>query len=146
MLKQNCLLAVTVFGFGLSLFAGDAATEAKKLEGQWTLFAAEKGGKKAPPEFLKTTAKIADGKMTMDSNNPEKKDAPRMFSLTLDPTKEPKAIDLDLGEGKGRIEGIYKLSGDELTLCFSAVGGAERPNKFASPDGTQIILFTWKKK
>src|SRR5882724_1699408 len=145
MLIRYSVSVVVCFLSAIVLLAGDAATEMKKFQGQWALIAAEKGGKKAPPEILKFVATFADDKMTFDTTDPEKKDGPdkREFSIVLDPSKTPKSIDLIKfsGDGKGdKYAGIYKLVGDELTICTGEKGD-DRPTEFSSPEGSRINLI-----
>ena len=44
-----------------------------------------------------------------------------------------------------RVRGIYRLNGDELTICF-ATGPASRPTKFAAPSGSAARLCFLKRK
>jgi uncharacterized protein (TIGR03067 family) len=148
MSMRNTPIAFGFFLCAFALFAGDAATELKKLEGAtWAFVAAQKGGEKAPDEVLKFTATFAGDKMTIESNDPAKKERKIEFAIKLDPTKDPKEIDfLKLPDKNERTLGIYKLSGDEFTFCMPDDKDAPRPKEFASPQGTRIMLITLKKK
>jgi uncharacterized protein (TIGR03067 family) len=144
----RCTISVVVgFVGAVVLSAGDSATELKKLQGQWACIAAEKSGKKAPPEILKFAATFSGDKMYFDTTDAEKKDGAnkREFSIILDPTKKPHWIDLVKisAEGKGdRSVGIYKLVGDELTICVGEKN-VGRPEEFAAPEGSNLNLITF---
>ena len=55
-----------------------------------------------------------------------------MKVVKIDPTKDPKTIDLLNGEeGEGALRAIYELKGDTLTICFA--DGKARPGDFQIP-------------
>jgi uncharacterized protein (TIGR03067 family) len=62
--------------------------------------------------------------------------------VTLSPTKKPKAIDLAFTAGPPAgttNRGIYKLDGDEWTICLATRGDA-RPRGFATKENTGHVL------
>jgi|SRR4051812_39811459 len=147
-MMARCFASVVVcLVSAIVLVGGDVATEAKRLQGKWACVAAEKDGRKAPPEILKFVATFTDDKMTFDTTDADKKEGPdkREFKIVLDPSKKPKWIDMvKSAEGKGAM-GIYKLEGDELTICVGEKD-VERPSEFAAPEGSKLNLITFKKK
>ena len=66
---------------------------------------------------------------------------PVEFTFSLDPDKSPKEINLTAKGNKAL--GIYKLDGDDLTICMS-VGGS-RPSEFATRPGGDTETFTLKR-
>jgi uncharacterized protein (TIGR03067 family) len=66
-------------------------------------------------------------------------------TVRIDPTTTPKQIDMtyDPSDGKGlggpTVNGIYKLEGDTLTICYAG-RGEDRPTEFASRPGTKGSL------
>jgi uncharacterized protein (TIGR03067 family) len=58
----------------------------------------------------------------------------------------PRQIDIDVltnpGEGKSSLLGIYKLEGDQLTICL----GKERPKTFKSPKGSGNSFFVLRRQ
>jgi uncharacterized protein (TIGR03067 family) len=65
-------------------------------------------------------------------------------SVQLDPSAEPKAIDLifeTAPEGRNRNLGIYTLEGDRWTICLARQGGT-RPTTFATSPGNAVALET----
>jgi uncharacterized protein (TIGR03067 family) len=120
---------------------GDAAkAELKKLQGTWVLVSAEKDGKKAPEgQVPDVTLVIKDDKATLKHGEGEGQEGP----LTLDPAKDPKEMDVTLGNEK--MKAIYKLDKDTLTVC-TAHSADERPAAFATKEGTKLALMVFKKK
>jgi uncharacterized protein (TIGR03067 family) len=51
------------------------------------------------------------------------------------------------GGFKGKTNlGLYQLEGDTLKLCMPNEPTEERPTKLASPEGSDLILMTLKKR
>jgi uncharacterized protein (TIGR03067 family) len=121
--------------------------EEMKLAGTWELTEAVGGGKPAPPGKVKgVTAVFSGGKMSLVLPGDEPK---REFTFKLDPAATPKAIDLTALDGgfKGKTNpAIYQLEGDTLKLCMRNEPTKERPAKLASPEGSDLILMTFKKR
>jgi uncharacterized protein (TIGR03067 family) len=71
------------------------------------------------------------------------------LKFTLNPEKKPKGIDIEMGVPVGTSEGIYKLDGDELTICVASGGKngkpAPRPTEFAAKKGEHHALFVLKR-
>jgi uncharacterized protein (TIGR03067 family) len=68
-------------------------------------------------------------------------------TYTVDTSKDPKEFDLTNADGNVMV-GIYKLEGDELTLCFRKLDpAAGRPQKFeASDPGSGRMLVVLKRE
>lgn len=65
---------------------------------------------------------------------------------TLDATRKPVAIDITPKRGGERkIEGILKVEGDQLVLCFPHGGGAMRPTDFVSAPQSQVAVMHFKR-
>jgi uncharacterized protein (TIGR03067 family) len=68
------------------------------------------------------------------------------MTFELDPTREPKTIDLVLAWlGNTPARGIYALEGDELTICYSW-DGLPRPTAFATHRGAREILYKFRRE
>jgi uncharacterized protein (TIGR03067 family) len=72
------------------------------------------------------------------------------FSFKLDPSTDPKLIDLVrlVGRDKGEVlEGIYQLRAEALTIClFGGDGVRSRPTEFSAKARSDRALFTLKRQ
>jgi uncharacterized protein (TIGR03067 family) len=132
--------------------------ELKKLEGTWKPVSGERGGEQAPEEVFK------DGKLVIEGGKWVEhlaKDRVAERRFTIDPTKDPKTIDLieqldafSKKDGVTKQEkkqvttyGIYRLEGDKLTVCVlpSSINdeSKDRPTIFRTKKGLPwaIVIF-----
>jgi RNA polymerase sigma factor (sigma-70 family) len=121
-----------------------ARDEQAKLQGTWVAVSAERGGQKAPAAQIKSfTVVIKGDRITF---NPDTEN--RVSTFELDPSKDPKEIDLTPQDGprKGRTSpGIYSLEGDVLKLCSDNGDGQDRPRAFATQEGTNLFVLILKR-
>jgi uncharacterized protein (TIGR03067 family) len=133
----------------VSLFAGDepvdsAKAEPAKHQGTWVATLMEREGQKTPADVVATITRVVEG------DNVVWKRAGKPFagtSVRLDPKADPKTIDVRPDGGPSRdtpVLGIYKLDGDDLTICM-ADAGATRPKEFSSPKGSKRTLMTFRR-
>jgi uncharacterized protein (TIGR03067 family) len=69
-------------------------------------------------------------------------------TITIDPTKKPKQIDVNLADGTGRGErlkgktalSIYQLDGDTLLFCANRPGQEGYPTHFPNQEGEGEFL------
>ncbi len=119
------------------------AKDPPSIVGEWTGESAVAGGKPKPaPDGGITFTFAADGKLFVREGN---RDKPEEGTYKSDPKKSPGEIDLvpQLGGKAPTLQGIYKIEGDTLTLCFTL--GGERPMEFASPAGSETMVITCKR-
>ena len=122
--------------------AQDAKQELDKLQGEWTLVSTEVRGKKRPD------TENAVSKLTISENQwvVTYRDfrSNARATIEIDPSKDPKTIDLTLRGEELPARGIYKLEGDTLTVCRNATVGGARPKEFKT---TQEMddLAVWKR-
>jgi uncharacterized protein (TIGR03067 family) len=128
---------------GLALAVGapgpkDAKTDPPKIEGNWVAESYVLGGKDDGRD-KGVVFTFADGKI--------KRGSQEEVAYAVNPKTDPPQIELTPVKGKqAAIPGIYKIDGDTLVLCFTKGSSAERPTKFESPDGSRIVLFTFKRQ
>jgi len=110
------------------------------LQGTWKVMESTSKGDKVPADELKdlylifkdNAINIREGGKTSEN-----------FLFLIDPTKNPKEIDLILrvGPQKGRVDrGIYQLDGDTLRICIQTNKDQARPREFASPIRSELWL------
>jgi uncharacterized protein (TIGR03067 family) len=120
-----------------------AKQERAKLQGVWAVVAIETDGNRAAPaRAMKWT--IKDNHITQSIVNVA--GAVREFSFDLDPSTDPKMLDLTYEDSarKGeKIEGIYELKDDELRICLNFAPKAaprQRPTEFETKSNTNFSL------
>jgi uncharacterized protein (TIGR03067 family) len=129
----------------LALAAGKPADDAKKLEGNWAVVCREYDGRGSEDvnDFLTAqqyTAAIKSGvfEVTRDGYPAE-----LPLTLKVDGSAKPKAVDFVDQKGQLVYQGIYKLKGDQLKLCYGPAG--QRPEKFASHKDSGVWLLVLKR-
>jgi uncharacterized protein (TIGR03067 family) len=137
---------------GAVLRGQDAQKDLDKLQGTWALRTMEANGSAAPKDFVeKITITFKGDKMVMDGPMAAAKGEEPVrpeFTVRLDPSKKPKALDATAlnGKFKGKTQlGIYQLDGDELKICLPNQEAKERPSEFKSPVGSDLVVMTLKK-
>jgi uncharacterized protein (TIGR03067 family) len=138
------VLVALLLGTG-AVHGGDSAEDWHKLKGDWQAveILTLDGRSLAANEVkaVKVTFAGAD-RMIFIAGKHE-------YSVKLDASKKPKAIDLKAldGESKGGVLlGIYQLDGDTLKLCVTSDPKIyDRPSRFTSEVGSKNFLYTFKR-
>jgi len=145
MLARTLLILIAGSMLAADVTKDDAAKkDLQQLQGEWTLESLEQpSGKKTSEEVKTFRRSVTDNKYTV---NWEAEDGAHTFSgvMTLDPTKNPKTVDVLITEGSfkdKKMLGIYKIEGDTHTVCVGVPAG-DRPTAFDSKQGS---LNVWKR-
>jgi uncharacterized protein (TIGR03067 family) len=132
--------------FRLSLLAappGDVVkAELERHQGVWVATSSIYDGQAAPEQLVRSIKRIVTGDHVVWKRDGESFAGTK---IELDPTREPKAIDVipDGGPYRDRyVLGIYKLEGDKLTICM-ADPGQPRPKEFKAEKGSRCTLRTF---
>ena len=120
------------------------------IDGDWQAVSVSMGGM-AIPEELASGMRFHFNKGTLTAimainNNQEATEKAQKIVYKLDALKQPAQIDMTPTEGPDKDQttfGIFKVKGDELTLCMSMAGQA-RPGKFETAD-PKIAVFVFKR-
>jgi uncharacterized protein (TIGR03067 family) len=121
-------------------------TDLKKLQGHWKLVSAVVDGKKLSADLIKDRGdriEIEGEKYTYRGL------VIREMTLALDPTKNPKEIDLTQRRGdQTKVwRAIYEVDGDTLKVCRHKDGDGEpRPTGFTSKAGSGWSSSVWKRE
>jgi len=131
-----------LLGLAVTVAAPGAKDPPKKeppsIVGEWAPTNAVRGGKPDMPPPGTTITFKADGNVTFSEGKREKSEE---GTYKIDAKKVPAEIDLVPPKGEERqIVGIYKFDKESLILCINM--GKDRPTKFESPDGSEIMLIT----
>jgi RNA polymerase sigma factor (sigma-70 family) len=129
--------------------ASDASKDEdkKKLQGTWYTVEVESHGMKIPQERIlaKDVSLFVEGDQC--TLKEAKGDANKEYTVRLDPTQKPKAIDIVYrnGANKGKTSlGIYELDGSTLRLCVGEPGDP-RPTKFQGGGTNTLEVFKREK-
>jgi uncharacterized protein (TIGR03067 family) len=141
MLTHSTAMLLTAVA-ALTASGGDQ-TDKDLFQGPWRVVSAEISGKKVAGDELKEMQK--DPMVFRGDKLIGRYEA----TFTLDPAKKPKEIDVVTAAGKEKMtfRGIYRLEGDELTLCLGTEANGARPASFTTKPGDKagvIVLQRMK--
>jgi uncharacterized protein (TIGR03067 family) len=123
----------------------DAKKELEKLQGTWVMVGLEVNGEAVPEKKIKGTTLVIKG----DKYTVKVKDTKHETTFKIDPSKEPKAIDMYFPDGPNLpklSEGVYELDGDTLKVCRNQTPGEARPTQVGSWPDTNLFVVTWQRK
>jgi RNA polymerase sigma factor (sigma-70 family) len=114
--------------------------------GSWKAVSFEMNGKKDPDEKgIADLIKTLKCSFTKDKHVIELFGGAKEYTYKLDPSKNPKAIDL---EGDVSVPAVYSLDGNTLKLCLPNMGkgGGDRPTEMATKEGDGRLLVLLKRE
>ena len=119
-----------------------AREELERQQGVWRTSTSIYDGQEAPADLARSITRTVSGDHVVWKRDGKSFAGTR---IELDPSREPKAIDVipDGGKNRGeRVLGIYKLDGDRLTIGMAGPG-KPRPSEFRSEKGSGWTLRTF---
>jgi uncharacterized protein (TIGR03067 family) len=119
--------------------------ELKRHQGRWSVTSSLYDGQPAPEEIVRSIKRIVTGDHVVWERDGKRFAGTR---IELDPTHEPKTIDVipDGGRNRGeRVLGIYKLEVDRLTIAMAAPG-QPRPKAFEAAKGSGWTLRIFQRE
>jgi uncharacterized protein (TIGR03067 family) len=133
-----------VFTVALVVTTGAQDGDAIKLNGTWVLVRGEQDGQPLSEDAIQGIKMVIAG----DKHTLIVRGDKMVSTHHLDPTTKPKSIDAKATQGPYKdksLLGIYRIEGDEFTVCFAAPGN-ERPKDFTSKAGTGAFVHVWKRQ
>jgi uncharacterized protein (TIGR03067 family) len=125
--------------------AKDAKKELERLQGEWVMAALEVEGQQVPEAKIQGTTLTVKGDKYIVTTGGKKHEV----TIALDPTKDPKAINMAFPDGPNLPKigkAIYKLEGDTFILCRTQSTEGDRPAQFGTWPNTGLFMVTWKRK
>src|ERR1700687_539987 len=131
--------AFLIFSVGI-IGAGDAKKDTERIQGNWTVVSHMNN--LAKPTNIKDVKKlkvIIKGQTLKLSDD----DVQMEMLFSLDPSKNPKAVDLELMKKKETLKGIYELDGDILKIAWTNNPKGERPKAFLTEpkEGAGMVVL-----
>jgi uncharacterized protein (TIGR03067 family) len=120
----------------------DPKTDLKPLQGVWLISTVETDG-------MKVTVDEAKWVLEGDKYTTRIGTQVQEGTAKVEPSRDPKWIDLSVtvGNDKGQTyRGIYKVTDDELLLCFPRDTKADRPTELSGNAGNGQTLMVLKRK
>jgi len=133
----TAIFVLSAVGF---LAADDTKKDEELLKGKWKAVSMSISGEPASEEDVKSFKLNFDGKDYTNSVG----DMTEEGSYTIDSSKSPKTIDLDIKKGQdaGKKQlGVYKLDGDKLTIVVPSAGAKNRPTSLKVEKGSDLVEF-----
>jgi uncharacterized protein (TIGR03067 family) len=139
-LRVSCL----VFFFSASglVARDDKEAELALFEGRWTAVSVERSGKKQDDDIVKHYRLVVKGGAWTEVT--QGNTSGMQYNLKIDPSKTPKEIDIGfLSKGRSFSRtGIYKFTGDTLTICRSlGIKDAKRPTDFFGGETFEVVVY-----
>ena len=115
--------------------------EQEAVQGDWVLVSGERDGIVFPESDVEGTKRTFTGDKFLVTKQSE-----RVASGTfrLDPSKQPKEVNVKLDGADKPVQGIYALEGETLKICYG-LPGVERPKEFGTKVGSGHIFGVWKR-
>jgi len=138
--RASILVLLVSWSLGAAVADEESAREElERLQGTWRASTSVYDGQEAPEKIVRSITR------TVEKDHVVWKRDGKSFAGTrieLDPSRDPRTIDVisDGGKDRGeRVLGIYKLEKNRLTICMAAPC-QPRPGKFKADKGSGCTL------
>ena len=122
-----------------------AKDEHMKLNGTWVIESVTRDPREQKPDEGKgIRCVIKDEKVVVKL--PGEAISSGELVIKIDPTRNPKTMDLSPNGEKETVRAVYELAGDTLRVCWGSDNGKERPAEFASTPGSGHTLVVLKRE
>lgn len=135
-MRRPTLIALMVVA-GLTFAAPTLKDESKKntsIVGKWQMVSCD--GRRYSDYRTSETFRADGTRLTWRRIGEEEREIGGRY--TVDTTTEPAQVDFLYGNGRVLMQGIFKVEGDTLTVCFRVVG-SPRPEKFGEEDAATVV-------
>jgi uncharacterized protein (TIGR03067 family) len=122
-----------------------AQPEQTGLDGTWKVVSASFDGKPRPADRFRDIRVTISGRQYATTKGGQ---VVERATMTADPSKQPKTIDLAFAEGESKgqtLLGIYELSGDTLRIVMTEPGKA-RPADFINRAGLRQEIWELRRE
>jgi uncharacterized protein (TIGR03067 family) len=136
-------IVLLLFGFAPQV-PDPLTVERAKHQGTWAVTSSIRDGQPAAADVVASIRRVVDRDHVVWKRDGKNFAGTR---FEIDPTKTPRTIDLipDGGPNRDkRVLGIYRLEGDDLTICIADVD-QPRPSAFEAKPGSKQTLQTFKR-
>ncbi len=143
-MRHVAIATISLLWAGGAVLA-DTITDLDRIQGGWQVVSLVEEGKAIPADETKALQVMVKGeRLTIAKNGKVASD----YSIKLDPTQKPKALDMLITEGsdKGTVApGIYAVDGDTLKICVDEQLKS-RPASFDAKDTKTCSVITLKRR
>jgi uncharacterized protein (TIGR03067 family) len=145
MTTTKLVISAAILVFSTAALVADAQTgddkdDVKKLQGRWQATKwIDDSEKPAPDDEVKGYTLEFKGDHVLFGRRKAGRDQGQKY--TVDPSKQPRWIDIEMGE-KPLGLGIYKIEGDELTICVVGSNNSGRPSPRPSEFQAKMDQYT----
>jgi uncharacterized protein (TIGR03067 family) len=147
-MRTRTLILIVLGPWSIPLATADDKAVKEELErhqGTWRATSSIYDGQEAPEAIVRSITRVVEKDHVVWKREGKSFAGTR---IELDPSRDPKTIDVipDGGKDRGeRVLGIYNLERDRLTICM-AEPGKPRPGEFKAEKGSGCTLRTFARE
>jgi len=109
-----------------------------RLQGTWRIVEAEYDGNRIPGQDYKWVFKVDQYRITLNDNFME------LWNVEVNSSRHPKTIDSTFDMTGQKLKGIYKVTDDEMMVCYDLTGHS-RPDSFKADKGSRWVVYFFKR-